>query len=185
MLGKSNRNFDTQIEANFELAKIYKDQSENERAEIFYLNAVKLIDELSASLSGNPEIQISYFANYKDIYDSLTDFYLSQRRNKDAFLIVEKSRSRNTEQNLEKIKLNTLVKDKSKLDKFYEIEWMLNSGIYEDTEIDSLTAVQEKVKQEIISLNKEAEKYLQNNKTISIEELQSNCAKVKTSFQFI
>lgn len=174
LLGKNNRNFDTQIDANFQLAEIYKQQSQNEAAEIFYLNAVKLIDEVSANLSGNSEIQISYFANYKDIYDSLTDFYLSQRRTKDAFLVVEQSRSRNTAQNLAKIKLSTLVNDKTNLGKFYEIEWMLNSGIYEEAEIDSLTLVQKKIKQEIISQNKEAGKYLQFNKTISVEELQSN-----------
>ena len=179
LLGKSSRNIDTQIESTFQLAEIFKEQSQNKDAEIFYLNAVKLIDESSASLSGNSEIQISYFANYKDIYDSLTDFYLSQRRNKEAFIVVEQSRSRNTEQNLTKIKLNSLLKDKTKLDKFYEIEWMLNSGIYEEAEIKSLTSAQEKVKQGIISQNKEAEKYLLNNKNISIEELQSNLRKAE------
>ncbi|KAB2846725.1 MAG: CHAT domain-containing protein [Melioribacteraceae bacterium] len=170
-------NRDLQIEAYFKLAKIYRSLNNFIEAEKYFLNSVKLVDNISGSLSNNSQIQISYFANYIDIFDSLTDFYISQKRNKDAFLIAEQSRSRNTFQNLTNIKLNSILNDKAALEKLYELEWMLNSGIYEDEEIDSIKNLRSNLIQQISSQNPAAVKYLNGIGNISIEKFQESLGK--------
>lgn len=163
---------DLQIEAYFKLAKIYRGLNNIIEAEKYYLSSVKLVEDISGSLTNNSQIQISYFASYKDIYDSLTDFYLSQKRNKEAFLIAEQSRSRNTFQNLTNIKLSSIVNDKAALDKLYELEWMLNSEIYDEEEIDSLINRSNNLKQQIILQTPAAGKYLKNPDKLSVGRFQ-------------
>lgn len=173
IIGEENYNSDLKIEANFQTAEIYNNLENNVEAEKYYLKAVNLIDAVSKNLTGNSEINISYFSNYKDVYDKLTEFYLKQNKYREAFLIIESSRSRNTMQNLSKIKLNSESQNKDRLQKLYELEWMLNSEIYEKDEIDSLKNELQKAKNQLIEQNAFFKKYFDKNDKFSIDKIQS------------
>lgn len=178
-IGKENNNKDLLIETNFQLAEIYKQLNKNAEAEKYYLNSINLINIISKNLYGNSGIQISYFSNYKDVYDSLTEFYLYQRRFKEAFLIMESSHSRNTMQNLINMKLNSIAIDKNELQKFFESEWMINSGLYKETETDSLNNELNKIRNSLISQHPIVAKYFENENNFSIEEIQARLNKAE------
>ena len=101
-LSKSVHDFNTQIEASYQLAKSFENKSEFVAAEKWYLTATELIEKISFPLSLNQEIQIAQFSGVNEVYNSFTTFYLRHGKAEDAFKLIEKSRSRNTKTNLEK-----------------------------------------------------------------------------------
>ncbi len=131
-------NFNLQITANYLLGKLFQDHSFVEAAESFYKSDISLVEDISRPLFEESDIQISYFNSRRELYDSYTKLLLEQKRYEDAFLIIDKSRSRNTMQNLLNLKLSTITDDNKSIEQLYELDWMINSGIYNVTETDSL-----------------------------------------------
>ena len=166
--------FKLQAEANYLLAKLYDENGFSEAAESYYKSAVGLIEDVSRPLFEENDVQISYFSTHKDLYDSFASFYLNQNRYKEAFELIDKSRSRNTVQNLSNLKLQVLLDDKSKLDKIYEYEWIIHSGIYDDTKVNRVNTEYSVFKNELISANPLLERYLNKQNHFTVKDIQQN-----------
>jgi len=130
--------FNLQILSYYSLGKLFQKNGFTEAAESFYKSGISLIENVSRPLFENSEVQISYFDAKRDLYDSYAQILLEQKKYEDAFLIIDKSRSRNTMQNLLNLKLSTFTDDNKTIEQLYELDWMINSGIYSLAEIDSL-----------------------------------------------
>jgi len=166
--------FNLQAEANYSLAKLYERNGFTGAAESYYSSAVKLIEDVSRPLFEESEVQISYFSGQKEVYDSFASFYLKQNKFKEAFELIDKSRSRNMVQNLSNLKLQVLLNDKSKLDKIYEYEWIIHSGIYNEDKINKVKAEYAILKDELISENPLLDRYLNKQNHFSVADIQKN-----------
>lgn len=146
---KNVSDLNTIIEAEYLVAKNHLALNNKNSAEKHFKNAINHIEKVSYSLNVNNDIQISHFSNFNDIYNGLAEFYLDKGENQKAFEIIENSRSRNTFQNLVNLKLISSLDDEEKLNKIYELDWMINSGIYSGAETDSLSRVINKLKDSV------------------------------------
>lgn len=123
------------------LGKLFYKNGFNEGAESFYKSAISLVETTSKPLFQDSEVQIEYFNTRRELYDNYTQLLLTQQKYEDAFELIDKSRSRNTLQNLLHSKLASLTYETEKVEKIYEVEWMINSGIYDKDEADSLKII--------------------------------------------
>lgn len=165
------------IEANYRLALEYDKVNLNELAESYYSNAVKLIEDRSRSLFEDDEVQISYFSSKSDVFNSFAEFYLNRNNYTKAFELIEKSRSRNTMQNLSNLKIQSEINDENILKNIYEYDWIINSGLYESGQVDSVNVLFLDLKNKIAEDNPSLKKYLNFSGEISIEEIQKNLYK--------
>lgn len=164
--------YNNQIEAGYNLAKCYEKIGQNSEAEKWYLNSVDLIESLSFPLTLNQEIHIAHYSGFNEIYNSLTDFYLKQGNEERAFLLVEKSRARNTRLNINKLKLISDFNDYNEINKLIDLQWMINSGLYSQNEIDSLTQIYSSIKSELGQTDKELNVLLNQSQPPDLNELQ-------------
>ena len=107
-----------------------------------------------------------------NVYNSLAEFYLMQDSPKDAFMVIEKSRSRNTKTNLEKLKLISILETESNYNQIIDFEWMLQSGLYDQKETDSLSQVLKRIKIEVNKKYKGLAENLFIDDAKTIDELQ-------------
>ncbi len=173
-ISKRLSEFNLETEANYLLAKLYDSNGFSEAAESYYKSATGLIEDVSRPLFEENEVQISYFSTHKDLYDSFASFYLKQKKYKEAFELIDKSHSRNTVQNLSNLKLQVLLEDKSKLEKIYEYEWILHSGIYNDDIINKTKAEYSRLKKELSEDYPQLARYLNKQNHFSIKDVQKN-----------
>ncbi len=166
--------FNLQVEATYSLAKLFEINGFTDAAESYYNSAAGLIEEVSRPLFEESEVQISYFSGQKDVYDSFASFYLQQNKFKEAFELIDKSRSRNMVQNLSNLKLQVLLNDKSKLDKIYEYEWIIHSGIYGEDKVNRVKREYALLKDELITENPQLERYLSKQNHFSVSDIQKN-----------
>lgn len=176
-LATEEMDYNNVLEAEYLLAKSYMSRANFVKAEEHYLNAVTLSDRISQSLINNSEIQISHFSGLNDCYNELAELYLEQNRNEDAFYIIEKSHSRNTLQNLTDLKINSLYNNKEKLNKFYDLKWMVNSGLFSGVKLEQINSEYVELKNEICKVYPALNSDLEINKQFSTIEIQKSLNK--------
>ena len=166
--------FGLQTETYYLLAKMFDRKGFGEAAESYYKSAINLIEDISRPLFEEKDLQISYFSTQREIYDSFAEHYLDQNKFKEAFELIDKSRSRNTVQNLNNIKLESLIKDQSRLNKIYEYEWIIHSGIYNDDETDSVKRDYAALKKMLLSKQPLLQRYLNFEEPVALSDIQAN-----------
>ena len=171
-IAKKINDFDLQIEACNSLAKLFEKNNLNEAADSYYKSAINLVDDISRPLFKSEDVQISYFSSKHDVYSSYGEFLLKQKDYVRAFNMIDKSRSRNLMQNLTNIKLQSLIKDEKSLNLLYEYDWMIQSGVYDKHQLDSIRLQYSLLKKDLIASNKELSKYLDNQTGISVNDIQ-------------
>ena len=171
-LSKETNDFNNQIEAAYYLAKCFEKVNQNSEAEKWYVTTVDLIEKLSFPLTLNQEIHIAHYSGFNEIYNSLTDYYLKYRKEEQAFILLEKSRARNTRQNINKLKLVSDLKDYDELNKLIDLQWMINSGLYSQPENDSLSIIYANLKSGLVKKNGEINTVLDQSQPLSLPELQ-------------
>ena len=107
-ISKRLNEFNLLTESYYLLAKMFDEKGFNEAAESYYKSATNLIEDVSRPLFEKNDIQISYFSSKREVYNSFAEHYLNRNKFKEAFELIDKSRSRNTVQNLNNIKLHSL-----------------------------------------------------------------------------
>ena len=176
-LGAKLNEFDTEIEANYLLAKLFQNNNLNEAAESYYKTAVRLIEDVSRPLFEDEQVQISYYSSKEDIYNSFAEFYLKQHKYVKAFELIDRSRSRNTMHNLNNLRLESLVKNDSLLKKIYDYQWILHSKIYSDAETNKAKAEFSLLKEKLIKKDPSINKYLSTGQKFSLAEIQKDLNK--------
>jgi CHAT domain-containing protein/tetratricopeptide (TPR) repeat protein len=176
-VSKSAGDYNTQIEAGFRLAKILEKKSELDLAEKWYLETINVIEKISFPLVLNQEIQIAHFSGVNEVFNSLVEFYIRQNKTTEAFEVIEKSRSRNTMLNIDKLKLLSSVEDEEKFVKYIDLEWMISSGLYSDIVVDSLKEISKSLEEYFKKGDKDLEYYLSKRSGLSVEDIQSNLSK--------
>ena len=171
-LSESVKDHNTQIEACYLLGKNFEAMDDMIKAESWYLKSINLIEQISQPLSMNQEIQISHFSGLNDAFNSLIELYLKIGDGKKAFLTIERSRSRNTKINLDKLKLFSELKNTDDIDKLSDLEWMVSSGLYDQIVVDSLQKVINDLKDNLIQKNESLHQILGRNYSFSLKELQ-------------
>jgi len=166
--------YNTQIDAGFSLAKIFEKRNETELAEEWYLKTISLIDDISFPLVLNQEIQISHFSGFDDVFNSLAEFYIKQNKTAEAFEAIERSRSRNTMLNLNKLKLLSSVEDEEKFNEYIDLEWMISSGLYDEIVLDSLKKISLALINYFEKNDKNLKYYLSKNPWRSVKEIEGS-----------
>ena len=164
--------FNTQLEAGYLLAQNFEKNNNPEKAEGWYLTTIDLIEKISYPLTLNQEIQIAHFSGLNGVYNSLTEFYLQRGKGEKALLVIEKSRSRNTKNNLDRLKLLSELKDEDEFYKMIDLEWMISSGLYNLPVSDSLRRVLSDIKNNLKLKDKKVSPYLDRNYTLKLKDLQ-------------
>jgi len=141
------------IQIYYLLAGIYEKINKYDQAEAEYRNSIKLIEKTSKSLYSKDQVQISYFSSKDNVYDSYIRLLIKEKKYDKAFLLVDRSRSRNTIQNLFNLKMEAYKKSGESIDKLYDYEWILNSGIYSKAETDSITEIYSRYQSELLKDN--------------------------------
>lgn len=175
-IGQKLNDFNLQILANYSLGKLFHDNGFTEAALSFYESGILLVEDVSRPLFEESEVQISYFNSRRQLYDSYAQLLLEQKKYEEAFLIIDKSRSRNTIQNLLNLKLSALSTDNKSTEMLYELDWMINSGIYSKFETDSLRRALAKLKNEIIEKHPNLRGIVAPEKNSQISNLQKYLA---------
>ncbi len=132
------KDYNTLISAQMGLAKCYELNNNYQEAENIYQDAIKNIENLSEVMIDNSEIQIAHFSDKSEVYNCLTELFLKQNRNYDAFEVLERSRSRNTFQNLFQIQAAENSDDSKTLKEYFDLKWKINSGLYDGENLKSL-----------------------------------------------
>ena len=166
--------YSTQIDAGFSLAKIFEKRNENELAEEWYLKTITLIDAISFPLVSNQEIHISHFSGMDKVFNSLTEFYIKQNKITEAFETIERSRSRNTMLNLNKLKLLSSIEDEEKFNKYIDLEWMMSSELYDEVLLDSLKRESLELINYFEQNDKNLNYYLSKNPSHSVKEIKGS-----------
>jgi CHAT domain-containing protein/Flp pilus assembly protein TadD len=164
--------FNLKIIANYSLGKLFHKNGFIEAAESYYKSGITLVEDASRPLFNESEVQISYFNARRDLYDEYIKLLLSKQNYEQAFMLIEKSRSRNTMQNLLNLKLASLIDDKL-IEELFEIDWMINSNIYNKNEIDSLRWKLTTQKNMLVEKHPELKRILGANQINQLAELQS------------
>jgi len=169
----SANDLNNQIESGYYLAKCFEKTGKTDEAEKWYNSTIDLIEKISFPLTVNQEIQIAHYSAHNDIYNSLIEFYLEQGKDQNAFLLLERSRARNTKQNLNKLKLISDLKDYDKLNNLIDIQWMINSGLYSKRETDSLNKIYSDIRSELVQKKIEVNTFLSADQKPDILQLQN------------
>jgi CHAT domain-containing protein len=162
------------IELYYTLAKLNEANGNSEETGKYYNLAVNLIDKISYSLYSKDEVQISYFDTKEDVYNAYAKFLLNIEKYKDAFEIIDRSRSRNTTQNLINLKIDNIVGNKNTADKLYDLEWVLNSGLYDSYTVDSVKNIYSQFRDSLIVQYPLLKNFLENYGHESIKSIQEN-----------
>lgn len=165
-IAQQTMDYNNVFESEYFLAKTLIGLNKSEEAEKHYLYAISIADKISESLVNNAEIQIAHFSGLIDCYSELAEIYIKQGRNEEAFAIIERSRSRNTFQNLSDLKINSSGNSAEKLKNYYDVKWLLESGLFSGNKLDELNQEFVKIKNEINkseTINFVNIKTLQNN----------------------
>ncbi len=173
-ISKSIDEQNLEMEAYYLLAKLYEKNKMDEEAEKYYNFAVNLIEDISRQLFKKDDIQVSYFTSQSEVYDSYTKFLLGQRKYEDAFNLVDRSRSRNTIQNLTNLKLEELINNKHTLSQIYDYDWIIHSGIYDRAKTDSIKTEYNLLKEKLIKVQPALSVYLTGKENYSLKEIQTN-----------
>ncbi|MDR3610025.1 MAG: CHAT domain-containing protein [Ignavibacteriaceae bacterium] len=173
-LGKKINDIDIQIDACSALAKLFARNNLTEAADSYYSSAIDLVENISRPLFKSEDVQISYFSSKRDVYSSYAEFLLKQKKYEMAFNVIDKSRSRNLMQNLTNLKLQSLIRDENTLNRIYEYDWMIHSGIYNQNQLDSITIQYNLLKKDLISANKDLAPYLDHKTVMPVPEIQKN-----------
>lgn len=174
---ESVNEFNMQIDAYQQLAELHSEYNLNEAAQSYYQSAINIIENVSAPLYEEEDVQISWFSGRKNIYNSLADFYLQQKNFEKAFEVIDKSRSRSTVQNLKNLKLKNLVEDDSLISQIYDYEWMIHSGIYDKKTVDSVMIKLTVLKKNIAEKYPETKNYLYRDSYSNAKEIAGNLNK--------
>jgi CHAT domain-containing protein/Tfp pilus assembly protein PilF len=172
-LAKKINNSDMQIEAYTSLAKLYDKNNLSEAARSYYTSAISLVEDISRPLFKSNEVQISYIAAKQDVYSLYAEFLLKQKDYVNAFCFIDKSRSRNLMQNLTNLRLQTLIKNEKTLNTLYEYNWMIHSGIYPDTQLDSIKLQFILFKKDLVAANAQLSEFLESRSTVNVSEIQN------------
>jgi len=141
--------FETSIEANYQLALIYESEKNLSLAEKHFTDAVEMIEKNANNLFDKADIQIKYFYNYYDIYSAFAELYLRQGKLKKAFSLIDRARSRNTRQNLAHLKLSGNKTALNSLSNLYDLGWSLQNGLISGNKIDSVKNVISREKKQL------------------------------------
>jgi CHAT domain-containing protein/lipopolysaccharide biosynthesis regulator YciM len=173
-LSGSVNDYSNQIEAAYLLGKNFEEKSDYTSAENWYRNAIELIEKISSPLVPNQEIQIAHFSGVNSSYNSLAELYIKQGRGEEAFLLIDKARSRNTKSNLDRLKLLAHLSDESDYKQLIDLQWMTNSSLYDSTLKDSLQNILSDLTQNLSSKSVELKELLNPNYLSSLSEIQDN-----------
>jgi CHAT domain-containing protein/uncharacterized protein YqgQ len=163
-----------EVEAYYNLAKLFESKNLNEAAESYYLSAVRLIEDVSRPLFSQEDVQISYFSGNREIYDSFAEYYLKQQKYQKAFELVNKSHSRNMIQNLNNLRLQSLVKDSTVLSELYDYDWIIHSGIYGTAKTEDVRNKLNNLKLTLIEKYPGLASYLNMEKWPSLTDIQNS-----------
>ena len=166
--------FNLQILAYYSLAKLFHANGFIEAAESFYKSGISVIENISRPLFEESEVQMSYFNSRRDLYDSYAKLLLEEKRFEEAFIVIDKTRSRNTMQNLINLKLSAIADDQASVDQLYELDWMVNSEIYSTKETDSLRSSLTLHKNSLYKKYPELKRFIENIQNNQIIELQKS-----------
>lgn len=165
--------YNTQIEAGYILARVNESLNNIEDAEKYYKKTIKLINELSRPLFNNPEIQIFRFSSINDVFSAYAEFLYNQGKHKESFDIIESSRSRNTLQNLNNIKITKALRDENLLSRLYDLDWIVKSGLYYGPELENYKLEYDTLKAWITKTQPSTTKYINNIFKYSSDNYQS------------
>ncbi len=137
-LALKGKDYNTYLEAEYLIGKCYELKGNPAKAEFYYNTAIEATEKISESMVNNSEIQISHFAGFDAPFNALAELYLKQGKNENALQIIERSRSRNTFQNLNDLIISSKIKNDNILKQYYDLRWQINSGIYSGEKLKSL-----------------------------------------------
>ncbi|VAX21200.1 hypothetical protein MNBD_IGNAVI01-512, partial [hydrothermal vent metagenome] len=149
----------TLAEIYFSIGRYYEEQEQLGNAEEYFLKAISIIEDQLPLLKNNSEMQITFFANYHQMYISLADLYLRSGKIQRAFWILDRSRSRNTLYNLLGIKFSE-TNNIDLVNKFYDLNWKLLNNL---GDTDSLEVRLQKIRNELTDKYPELTKQLNIN----------------------
>lgn len=163
-----------EIEAYYNLARLNDSRKLNDEAENYYKSAIGLIEDVSRPLFRQEDVQISYFSGNSDVYDSFAEHYLRLKNYQSAFELINRSHSRSMLQNLNNLKLQTLIGDSTVLSKLYDYDWIIHSGIYDRKKTEEVKEQLAELKLSLVSSNPGLRPYLNMENPLSIKEIQNS-----------
>ena len=168
-----SNDFGTLIKVNFNMGEYYKNNNKKSEAEEFYLSALNIIEYKSNMLNDKADIQIKFYSNHYEVYNSLIELYLADERFNDALTLLEKSKSRNTNFNILNHRLNLNSGNHELLNRYFDVSWKLSKNEANTEEYAILINEFEQVKLSISKKNPLIERHLANNFELSFDEIQS------------
>ena len=173
IISKEINDYTILTEANYQLGMLYRDNNDTVKAKQYLINAKHLLDDISRPLFKKQEVQISYFSSFSKIYTSLAELYLAEGNEKKAFEIVDAQRARNTVQHLNNLKIISKIKNKNELKQLCDLDWMISTGIYSDSENKKLKKEFYKLKKKLITKEPSIQKYFGVHRCKKLVDIQA------------
>lgn len=182
-VSKELNNFDLVIDSYSSLGKLSNKYNLTELTSGYYESAISLMEDVGRPLFTTDEVQIKYFSSKQDVYKDYAELLIKNNQYEKAFLMLDRSKSRNMMQNLNNLKLQSFVKDDKLLDQLYEYEWMIHSGLYA-FELDSLKNVYAVFKKELAAKDPHISRYLNFNQDKSVKDYQKSLTPNESALSF-
>ncbi|HSD63889.1 MAG TPA: CHAT domain-containing protein [Ignavibacteriaceae bacterium] len=163
-----------EIEASYDLAELYDSKGMNDPAETYYSSAIKIIEDVSRPLFSSEDVQIAYFSGNREVYDSFAEHFLKNYEYEEAFELINKSHSRNMIQNLNNLKLQSMIKDSAVVSKLYDYDWIIHSGIYDNEKTLAVKKEMDDLKLSLINKNPDLAPYLNMEKWPSLDDIKNS-----------
>lgn len=160
------------IELHFLLAGIHEKNNKYSLAENEYQKATEKIEKISRSLYSKDQVQISYFSAKSEVYEAYADLLAKEKKYQEAFLVTDRSRSRNTIQNLFNLKIESYENNRNSLDKLYDFEWIINSGLYSVAETDSVNKMYKDLRNKITGRYPELTEIFADENNYTVKDIQ-------------
>ena len=163
-----------EVEAYYCLAKLSDTKNLYQNAESYYSSAVKVIEDVSRPLFSQEDVQISYFSGNREVYNSFAEHYLKLNKYEKAFDLINKSHSRNMIQNLNNLKLQSMVNDSTALNELYDYDWIIHSGLFGEQKTETIKNKLMELKLSLTRSNPGLAPYLNMEKWPGLEEIQNS-----------
>ncbi len=122
----------------FESANYYRKINDAEKASAAYIAATSLLENVASSLLSYQKLHISRRAAVYDLYRKVIDYFIEQGKYETAFTILDHARAKNSFYAINEKAFENANFSKDDFEKYQELGWMIESGLYTRVQVDSL-----------------------------------------------
>lgn len=132
---------DFKAEFLFEAANYYSSRGNKTKAAENYIASISLLENTSATLLPYQQLHIGRRTAVYEVYQKVINWFISQGQEEEAFTILDHARAKNSYYAISEKMFANRNFSREDFEKYQELGWMVESGLYSNAQVDSLLQV--------------------------------------------